>query len=379
MRTTTEAMLAFLLLVALSVATATEDNPPYRDLLKNPESVVYDYTHSRYLVSNWENGDIISIDSLGNQSCFCSPMDQAAGLCILGNVVYAASTEGGLTGIIGFDLDTGSLVCSTEVPGKQLLNDITADGSGHLYVTDSHADRIYCITLSDMSVEVLVDEGLGYPNGIVYDGDSNSLWVLNGGLPGRPLLAVSLEDTSMSVLAETGLNSIDGLSVDDSGYTYFSSWATDKVYRYDPLFTNPPEIVSEGHNDPADIFVNTMEDVLAVPNFHGNSLDLVPLVPQSCQPGIEVINPSVCMAVHPNPFREVTCMDPGAPTGDPAGKLCIYGIDGRLVRSFQELPESGSYAWDGTDSFGESVPSGTYLAVFESAASIVVGRVILLR
>jgi hypothetical protein len=230
-----------------------------------------------------------------------------------------------------------------------------------------------------MTVEVLLDEGLGYPNGILYDEDSNSLWVLNGGLPGRPLISVSLQDTSLSVLVETGLNAVDGLSVDGSGFTYFSSWATDKVYRYDPLFTTPPEIVSEGHNDPADIFVNTMANVLAVPNFNGNTLDLVSLQPQSFEPGKEPYTVSPCMMIHPNPFSGVTSMDPGTPTEDSSGILSIYSPDGRLVRKLQESSGTGTYTWNGMDSFGNSLPSGTYLAVFESADAVISGRVVLLR
>lgn len=78
-------------------------------------------------------------------------MSQSAGLHIVGDVVYAASTYGSVTGIIGIDLETGIRIFTMDIPKKQLLNDITSDGSEYLYVTDSEADRIYSVRLSDMT------------------------------------------------------------------------------------------------------------------------------------------------------------------------------------------------------------------------------------
>jgi hypothetical protein len=128
-----------------------------------------------------------------------------------------------------------------------------------------------------MTYTTFVNSGLGWPNGIICDLPNNRLLVLNGGLPNKPLIAVSLEDSTISTVVETGLGAIDGLTTDNYGNTYFSSWVTDKVYRYDETFTNPPEVVSSGHNNPADIFFNKLNNILAVPNFNSNSVDFIQL------------------------------------------------------------------------------------------------------
>jgi len=246
-----------------------------QNLLNNPESVVYDSLNHRYLVSNWEDGNIIQIDSLEQQVYFNTELESTAGLHIVGDTLYVSSNVGQYSGIIGFLLSTGEIVFHVNIPEKILLNDITSDLDGNLYVTDTDAHRIYKVNIVDMTYTTFVSSGLGWPNGIICDLPNNRLLVLNGGLANKPLIAVSLEDSTISTVVETGLGAIDGLTTDNNGNTYFSSWVTDKVYRYDETFTNPPDGISSGHNNPADIFFNKLNNILAVPNFNSNSVDFI--------------------------------------------------------------------------------------------------------
>ena len=59
-------------------------------LLENPESVVYDSLRHRYLVSNWNTGHMIQIDSDGVQDYFIISQQCYAGLQIVGDSVYVA-------------------------------------------------------------------------------------------------------------------------------------------------------------------------------------------------------------------------------------------------------------------------------------------------
>ena len=59
-----------------------------QNLLSGPECVVFDSLHNRYLVSNWNNGNIIAIDSAGNQSYFKQRSGHALGNCIVGNSFF---------------------------------------------------------------------------------------------------------------------------------------------------------------------------------------------------------------------------------------------------------------------------------------------------
>ncbi|MEJ2495531.1 MAG: hypothetical protein P8Y79_14535, partial [Ignavibacteriaceae bacterium] len=170
------------------------------NLLNNPESVVFDSLNNRYLVSNWADGNIVVINSWGQQEYFNTELEQTAGLHIVENILYVASSIGVNTGIIGFDLLTGTIVFDVDITEKQLLNDITSDNSGNLYVSDCEADKIFKVNISNMTYSIFVESGLGYPNGIYFDKYNNRLLVLNGELPYNPIIAVNLTDSSVSTI-----------------------------------------------------------------------------------------------------------------------------------------------------------------------------------
>ena len=81
-----------------------------QNLLNHPESVVYDSAYQRYLVSNWEDGNIVAIDNTGQQQLFNDTLQHVAGLHINNDVLYACSYQGILAGIVGFDLFTSDIV-----------------------------------------------------------------------------------------------------------------------------------------------------------------------------------------------------------------------------------------------------------------------------
>ena len=313
------------------------------NLLNQPESVVYDSLYNRYLVSNWGDGNIIEISISGEQNYFNTELDQAAGLHIVGNVVYVASSNGSNTGIIGIDLATGGVVFDVDIIEKQLLNDITSDTSGNLYITDCEADKIFKVRISDMTYSTFVESGLGYPNGVLFDKPNNRLLVLNGELPGGPIVAVDLADTSLTTVVNTNLAAIDGLTTDQFGNFYFSSWATDKVYRYDASFTNPPEVISSGHTNPADIFYNQLNDVLAVPNFHANIVDFIPITHTEVVEVEYPMNDFKLMQNYPNPFNPTTTIKYQIPELSFVS-LKIYDVLGNEITTLvNEEKPNGSY------------------------------------
>jgi sugar lactone lactonase YvrE len=249
-----------------------------QNLLNNPESVVYDAPRDRYLVSNWGNGAIVEIDNSGAQDIFSGALlnqYKLAGLYIMGDTLLAAAGDAPDAGVAGFDLETGVLLYHIVIPDVGLPNDITSDSDGIVYVTDYWGDKLYKI--EDHSPRLYFDEGLDYPNGMVYDDRYNRLLIASVMGTGSPILAVSLDDSSISTVVTTGLYATDGLTLDADYRVYISEVTNDRVYRYDSDFSGPPTVFSSGHDDPADIYYDFVNDVLAVPNLSGNSVDFVPV------------------------------------------------------------------------------------------------------
>jgi PKD repeat protein len=247
-----------------------------QNLLVQPESAVYDPLYNRYLVSNWNNGNIVQIDSNGVQSFFFSDLGgNVAGLLVVGNILYAAANNGFYAGLVGFDLHTAEIVEYINVPGVGIVNGLAADTSGYIYATEYSYHKIYKFDPINDTYSIFVNSDLSVPNGMVFDEINNRMLFLNTGISGNPLVAVSLDDSTLTTLYSIGLPQLDGLTKDQFGNYYVSSWATNSIYLIDSSFNNPLEVVSMGHSGPADISYNQLKNVMVVPNYYQNRVDLV--------------------------------------------------------------------------------------------------------
>ena len=103
------------------------------------------------------------------------------------------------------------------------VNDITSDTSGNLYITDFYGNRIYKIRLSDQSYSVFADDGIYYPNGIYFDARHNRLLLVSY-RSYSPIQAINLQDSTVTTIVNTGRHNLDGITEDNGGNIYFSSW-----------------------------------------------------------------------------------------------------------------------------------------------------------
>jgi sugar lactone lactonase YvrE len=254
--------LAVLLCLLLPISSSAQ--------LSQPESAVYDPPRNRYLISNYANGRIIEIDENGTQSIFAPGKNSSAGLHIVGDTLYVGC---GSQGVLGYNLETGEEVVDITIPGSQLLNDISSDSSGNLYVSDPYGDKVYRISLDDYSYSILAY--IEWPNGVLFDDDNNRLLICAS--TERNMYAVNLENDMLNLLFYVGLGHLDGLAEDIAGNFYISAQGPDAVYRYDKDFSQPPEMVSDGHDAPADIYYDKLNEILVVPNIAGTTVDFVPM------------------------------------------------------------------------------------------------------
>lgn len=238
----------------------------------NPESIVYDRVGDRYFVSNKSGNTIVQLDSDEKVTPFVSDdLNGPKGLLIVGDTLISVNN----TSVQGFLLSDASRVFNILIDGAVFMNDVTSDNKGNLYVSDTGAGKLYKLSLKTRKYSTLVDSLIS-PNGVLYDSKRDAILICNWGQNAK-IQSLNLSDSTLSDLVKTGLNNLDGLTFDATGNIYVSSWGSNAVYRFDPSFKNPPVLVSEGHNGPADIFIIKEEKRLCIPNFNSNKLQFVNL------------------------------------------------------------------------------------------------------
>ena len=135
--------LILLTLILIVVSSLNAQN-----LLDKPESVAFDTLNNRYLVSNVEGGNIVQIESdFITQSYYKTALGQyCLGNHIVDDIFFVSVNP---NHIKGYDLTTDELVANITINGAASVDGMTADTSGHLYVTDPQARRIYKISLAN--------------------------------------------------------------------------------------------------------------------------------------------------------------------------------------------------------------------------------------
>ena len=358
----------------------------------NPESVVYDATNDRYLVSNKGNGDIISVPrtdpnnlSFFYTNAYCVSL---RGITIVGNTLWGAGTNSQATlnqHLFSFDIATGNFIKTIQLSSAVFLNDVTTDASGMIYVSDDNNNLIYRVNPVTGGWTDLPFDGA---NGLLFD-DANNRLLYTDDTPatGSQISAIDLAANTSSVLI-TNLNfqALDGLTVDHEGNYYVSSWSTNEVYRYDPNFT-PSVVASTGynginHNGPADIFYDQVNNVLAVPNFTANTVDFIPFAQLSTYDNeMSIPNDFKLHQNFPNPFNPNTTIFYDV-SRESNVKVTVFDLLGREIIKLIDrvVPVGGrSINWDGRDYTGNLVNSGVYIYQIEAEGFLQTKKMVLLK
>ncbi len=239
---------------------------------QSPESVVFDKNANRYLVSNASGGYILSRSLSGQLSYFATGLNSPKGMCIHGNIVYVTDVKY----VKGYLLSNGGLIMNLYISSANTLNDLVwADG--YLYASDLYGDKIYKINTTFKTYSVLVSSGLDTPNGLLDDAAHNRLIVVSYATSQAKIYAVSLNTGTVSTLLTTPYGRLDGITRDEDGNIYVSSWQAGAVIRYDSTFSTSDTFVRPLAN-PADIYYNKEAKVLAVPIFASNAVEFYNLL-----------------------------------------------------------------------------------------------------
>ena len=122
-----------------------------QNLLDGPESVAFDPVSRLYLVNSLLSGDIVAVDSTGQQSMWYEDIGTCYGNHIDGIILYVAVNDAPITKVYGFDLVTRDTVWSVSINPRNAIDGLTTDTSGYLYGIDT-GGRIYRVTIADSTI-----------------------------------------------------------------------------------------------------------------------------------------------------------------------------------------------------------------------------------
>jgi len=269
-------------------AAATTNVKPFfvRDGFVAPEAVRYDPEQDVYFVGNWGPGAASATDNNGYISRM-KPDGQIEtmkfiaggtngvvlhaprGMYIVGDTLWVADADA----VRGFDRKTGAKLASVDFSSidRGFLNDVAADATGTIYVTDTGRNKLYKV--QGGPTLVVADSGLGAPNGITWDaGNKRFIIVPFGGshslrawVPGT----TTLTDVGTSTGAKW-----DGVEVLSDGRILASSQADSSIHIFNGA-TGHAIIHTQG--GPADIAVDTKRNRVAVPVVALNHVEIYQL------------------------------------------------------------------------------------------------------
>jgi len=251
-----------------------------------PEAVRYDPDQDVYFVGNWGTGSASATDNNGYISRM-KPDGQIEnlrfiaggsnhvvlhaprGMYIVGDTLWVADADA----VRGFNRRTGEKLANVDFSelDRGFLNDVAADASGTVYVTDTGRNKLYKVTGGPTLV--VSDSALGAPNGITWDAANNRFIIVPFGgykgirawVPG----ATTLTDVGMSTGAK-----YDGVEVLSGGRILVASQADTSLHLFSG---NTGRAIIHTLGPPADIAVDTKRNRVAVPVVALNQVEIYEL------------------------------------------------------------------------------------------------------
>lgn len=241
--------------IILTILIAFLAYPAFCQTLSSPESIEYDYSTNYRFISNAGNGSILRDHGDGQYQYFYQGLGGVRGLHIHENMLYAASN----LGLAIFNLQTDQHVTNVSIPGAVFLNDVVADSSGNIYISDNQAHKIFKYDIDTGMVSTFVNSGIQSPNGMAFDAPNNRILLVSF-RANSPLQAIQLPAGEISILMTTTIGNMDGIGIDANGTIFFSSWQTNSIYRLASLASIPVQVWT-GLSGPADFYLYSLTEL----------------------------------------------------------------------------------------------------------------------
>lgn len=235
--------------------------------LDNPESIAWDETGARFLISNTGNGKILYTTDFNQYDILINEgLTNPRGIKFRSDTLFVADN----TKIQVIDVKQAKIVESINIPGSKMLNDIECDKEGLLYCTDTGIDKLFIVNPHTKEIKDFSSPLMSKPNGIAFDGPRRQMFIVCF-KPASPILAFNLDTYNFSIFKETIYDNLDGIAIDDLGRIYYSSWG-EKCILLIPQEQNRTILWQEDLNAPADIYYHALTNEILVPLFDDNEI-----------------------------------------------------------------------------------------------------------
>jgi sugar lactone lactonase YvrE len=233
--------------------------------------VVFDNANNRYLVSNYSDGSIVSIDGENGQHRVLQTRGNCKSLDLAGDTLYVAVDSY----LAGFVLSTGEKFLQVEVNTEYGTAGVAADTSGHVYVTAPEG-KLFRVTVAGGHCELFADKGLDlHLHNCAFDRSHNRLIAVEH-QPDAVIKAVNLVDGSVTELARTGIGDLEGVDVDSQGNVYVASYYNGgSVYRVGLEKGRETVQVAQGLRVPSGLAFNCKDGVIALCLYEANQVVLI--------------------------------------------------------------------------------------------------------
>lgn len=239
-------------------------------VLRTPESVLYDEATDMIFVANIgtfnrdsKDGDgfisVLAPDGVVDELKWVEGLNDPKGMGVFDGKLFVADMDE----VVEIDIANAEIINKYPIDGAIFLNDITINGQGQVYVSDSDDDKIHVIDGGQPMVW-LEDSALQRPNGLLADDNQMLLASAGGGF----LAPIDLDSKQVQDTWLEDIPSADGIIKTMNGDYIVSTWqgevhyiAAESGQTIKLLDTKAEEI------NAADIGYIPQQNLLLVPTF----------------------------------------------------------------------------------------------------------------
>ncbi len=200
---------------------------------KYPEATVYDTKRNKIYVSNYNFYGYpkqqfiskLSVDGETEDLKWISGLTKPTGMMIHDDLLYIAD----MREVVVYNIETKELVKKFQIGGRGLLQDLTVDNLGRIYLSDGLGGKIYRLNNNEGQFELwLEDNQILRPNGLCFHNGKLLVGTFDSNLK-----SVDLDTKNIQLIHKFSEGVVDGIETDENNNIYLSL-SPARLYRIKP-------------------------------------------------------------------------------------------------------------------------------------------------